>query len=80
MYGKIFFIFFIFEQKIISQTQKQKTKHDQNITQWARGCIQQKGGVKNKKPKPSPKSDFIFNLCSQTRVPCTQMSDPAYVL
>ena len=34
---KIFFIFFIFEQKIISQNQKEKIKNDQYITQWAKG-------------------------------------------
>ena len=34
---KIFLIFFIFEQKIISQNQKEKRKNDQYITQWAKG-------------------------------------------
>ena len=37
MGGKIFFIFFIFEQKIISQNQKEKIKNDKNNTQWAKG-------------------------------------------
>ena len=48
MCGKIFLIFFIFEQKILSQNQKEKVKNDKYFTQWARGVQNEKMGAKSK--------------------------------
>ena len=48
MYGKIFFIFFIFEQKIISQNKKEKMQNDNYFTQWAKGCKMEKECAKSK--------------------------------
>ena len=62
MGGKIFLIFFIFEQKIISHNQKEKIINDQNITQWVRGVQMEKRGASSKltqaQPKPALSSTF----------------------
>ena len=41
-------MFFMFEQKIISQNQKEKCKNNKYFTQWARGYKLKKGGAKSR--------------------------------
>ena len=64
MYEKIFLIFLIFEQKIISQNKKEKMQNDNYFTQWAKGVQNGKRVCKEQnqlRPSPSqPSSTSSF--------------------
>ena len=65
--------------KIKIRNENKITKH-KNMKKWARGCIQQKRGANSQRTKAQPKPDFIFNLSSKFRTPCTKHEQPAYEL